>query len=51
MNPGEVILKNSDKVRVSLDKEHFKALQEHEAYGGWSDGMIQVSISSLRNTP
>ncbi|XP_045163299.2 E3 ubiquitin-protein ligase mib1-like isoform X1 [Mercenaria mercenaria] len=41
VNPGEVILKNSDKVRVSLDKDHFKRLQEHEAYGGWSDKMMQ----------
>jgi hypothetical protein len=45
VNPGEIILKNSDKVRVSLDKEHFKRLQEHQAYGGWSDGMLQARTS------
>lgn len=41
VNPGEIILKNSDKVRVSLDGAHFKTLQEHQAYGGWDDKMIQ----------
>lgn len=41
INPGEIILKNSDKVRVSLEKEAFKTLQEHEAYGGWNEGMVQ----------
>ncbi|WAR13828.1 MIB2-like protein [Mya arenaria] len=41
VNEGEITLKNSDKVRVSLDKDSFKRLQEHEAYGGWSEGLTQ----------
>lgn len=42
MNPGEITLHNSDKVRVSVMKENFKVLQEHDVHGGWNDGMEQV---------
>ena len=37
---GEI--KSGDQVRVQLDVEVFKALQE--GHGGWNDDMIQVRL-------
>jgi len=39
------MLKPSDKVKVALDATAFKALQEFDLFGGWSDGMTQVLFS------
>ncbi|KAL4220974.1 E3 ubiquitin-protein ligase mib2 [Mactra antiquata] len=43
VNPGEIVIKNGDKVKVYLDLKNFKSLQLHEAYGNWDDGMIQCT--------
>jgi len=45
VNQGEVMLKPSDKVKVTLDATAFKALQDFQLFGGWSDGMTQVMFS------
>ncbi|KAH3823999.1 hypothetical protein DPMN_125827 [Dreissena polymorpha] len=41
VNPDQIKLRASDKVKVTLDLESFKRLQEHDAYGGWNDKMCQ----------
>ena len=49
VNPGKVVLKPSDKIRVNLNKEEFASLQDNKIYGGWTGGMIQVCRHTLGN--
>ena len=43
VNAGEIPLRNSDKVKVSLPLAEFERLQEHDLYGSWNSGMEQVN--------
>jgi len=43
VNAGEIPLRNSDKVKVSLPLPEFERLQEHDLYGSWNSGMEQVN--------
>lgn len=38
---NKVVIASGDLVRVQIDLELFKALQE--GHGGWNDGMVDVS--------
>ncbi|XP_060077598.1 E3 ubiquitin-protein ligase mind-bomb-like [Ylistrum balloti] len=43
VSPGVIALRPSDKVRVVLDTDALRKLQEHEMYGGWDDDMVQCT--------
>lgn len=42
VNPGQILFKPGDKVRVNLALDNFKRLQEDNA-DGWKDSMKEVS--------
>ena len=48
VNPGIVKLKPSDKIRVNLNVDEFKSLQDHKMYGGWehNDQMVKVTVTA-----
>lgn len=41
VNPGVILFKPGDKVRVNLALKDFRKLQDNDVYGGWEDNMEQ----------
>lgn len=41
---GIIFLKSGDKVEVNLTVKAFRQLQDNAMYGGWEEGMEQVSV-------
>lgn len=41
---GIIFLKPGDKVQVNLTVKAFRQLQDNAIYGGWEEGMEQVSV-------
>lgn len=41
---GIIFLKPGDKVKVNLTVKAFRQLQDNDIYGGWEEGMEQVSV-------
>ncbi|XP_048753764.2 E3 ubiquitin-protein ligase MIB2-like [Ostrea edulis] len=39
VNPGVILLKPGDKVRIHLSLKDFRRLQDDDVYGGWEDKM------------
>lgn len=51
VDPEKIALKIGDKITVNLPLKNFMEMQKDPIYGGWDDGLGQVSFHYERQNP